>query len=82
MGNNVTLSPRKFYEAHKVAVNQISIDFNGEYFASCSDDGKVNVYSICDGERVLSLSLDRKVRCVAIDPQYSKGGLFRRLIIG
>lgn len=37
-GNNVR---NKELRAHTVAVNQISIDQNGDFIASCSDDGKV-----------------------------------------
>jgi len=37
-GNNVC---NKELRAHTVAVNQISIDLNGDFIASCSDDGKV-----------------------------------------
>jgi WD40 repeat protein len=37
-GNNVR---SKELRAHTVAVNQISIDQNGDFIASCSDDGKV-----------------------------------------
>lgn len=36
----------KELRAHTVAVNQISIDANGDYLASCSDDGKVCVFKL------------------------------------
>lgn len=41
----------KELRAHTVAVNQISIDTNGDYIASCSDDGKVcglNLVLLCN----------------------------------
>jgi len=31
---------------------------------------------------VLSLNLNRQIRCIAIDPLYSKGGFNRRFMIG
>ena len=42
------------FRQHTTTVNQISIDDNGDYLASCSDDGRVCIleYSttkMCDG---------------------------------
>lgn len=42
-GNSVRFkenSPQGF-NAHSISVNQISVDVNGDFIASCSDDGKV-----------------------------------------
>jgi WD40 repeat protein len=81
-GNNVTPNPRGSFPAHKIIINCISIDADGEHIATCSDDGKVNIYNLCNGFCENVLNLDKKIRCVAIDPQYSKGGFSRRFIIG
>lgn len=31
------------FNAHSISVNQISVDVNGDFIASCSDDGKVYI---------------------------------------
>ncbi|CAL8095998.1 unnamed protein product [Orchesella dallaii] len=79
LGNNVTPHPKGSFPAHKVAVNCISIDKDGENIATCSDDGRVNVYNLCDGRCDALLKVDKKIRCVAIDPYYSK---HKRFITG
>ncbi|XP_035706233.1 vacuolar protein sorting-associated protein 41 homolog isoform X2 [Folsomia candida] len=82
LGNNVTPSPRGSFPAHKIMINCISIDAEGEHIATCSDDGKVIVFNLCDGHCETTLSLDKKLRCVAIDPQYSKSSFSRRFLVG
>lgn len=42
LGNNVTPNSKGSFPAHKVAVNCISIDKDGENIATCSDDGRVS----------------------------------------
>lgn len=44
LGNNVTPSPRGSFPAHKIMINCISIDAEGEHIATCSDDGKVRIF--------------------------------------
>lgn len=78
-GNNVR---NKELRAHSVAVNQISIDANGDYIASCSDDGKVFVFGLYSTDNNHDISFDRLVRSIAIDPNYYKSGSGRRFITG
>lgn len=78
-GNSIR---NKELRAHTVAVNQISIDANGDFIASCSDDGKVFVYGLYTSENNQSLVIGRLVKCVAIDPNYYKSGSGRRFITG
>lgn len=79
LGNNVTPNPKGSFPAHKVAVNCISIDKEGENIATCSDDGRVNIFNLCDGKYEPVLKVDKKIRCVAIDPSYGK---YKRFITG
>ncbi|XP_012058286.1 PREDICTED: vacuolar protein sorting-associated protein 41 homolog [Atta cephalotes] len=77
-GNNIK---SKMLQAHTVAVNQISIDYNGDFIASCSDDGKVFIYGLYSTENNHNMSMGRLVKSIAIDPNY-KSGSGRRFITG
>ncbi|XP_063361888.1 vacuolar protein sorting-associated protein 41 homolog [Cydia amplana] len=84
-GNTVPLSQDgkdKELQAHAIAVNRISVDLNGEYIASCSDDGKVLVYGLYTDDNAHNLNLGRVVKSVALDPCYFKSGSGRRFLTG
>ncbi|CAH1988112.1 unnamed protein product [Acanthoscelides obtectus] len=72
----------KQLKAHTVSINHISIDANGEFIATCSDDGRVFVHSLFSKENNLTLNLGRLVKTIALDPCYYKGGANRRFITG
>lgn len=72
----------KSLQAHTVAVNQISIDQNGDFIASCSNDGRVFIYGLYSIENNHNISTGHWVKCIAIDPKYHKSGSGRRFIIG
>ncbi|XP_049953703.1 vacuolar protein sorting-associated protein 41 homolog isoform X1 [Schistocerca serialis cubense] len=78
-GNNIK---SKALRSHTVSVNQISIDQNGDFVASCSDDGRIFISGLCSSEHNQEVVIGRLVRCVAIDPYYSKPGSGRRFITG
>ncbi|PSN43945.1 hypothetical protein C0J52_03761 [Blattella germanica] len=78
-GNNVR---SKELHAHTVVVNQISIDQNGDFIASCSDDGKVFIYGLYSTENNHNISIGRLIKSIAIDPNYYKSGSGRRFITG
>ncbi|KAG7210413.1 hypothetical protein KM043_011945 [Ampulex compressa] len=78
-GNNIQ---SKMLQAHTVAVNQISIDHNGDFIASCSDDGKVFIYGLYSTENNHNMSMGRLVKSIAIDPNYYKSGSGRKFITG
>ena len=61
-GNNIQ---SKSLQAHTVAVNQISIDHNGDFIASCSDDGKVFIYGLYSTENNHNMSMGRSVKSIA-----------------
>ncbi|XP_071450795.1 vacuolar protein sorting-associated protein 41 homolog isoform X2 [Hetaerina americana] len=67
---------------HSVMVNQISIDHNGDFIASCSDDGKVLIYGLYTTENTHNFSTGRLVKSIGIDPNYYKSGSGRRFITG
>lgn len=75
-------SVQKELKAHTVAVNQISVDRKGEFFATCSDDGKVVVHGLFSKDSNLSFNVSRLVKTVALDPFYARGGVNRRFITG
>ncbi|XP_043470755.1 vacuolar protein sorting-associated protein 41 homolog [Leptopilina heterotoma] len=72
----------KTFQAHTVAVNQISIDQNGDYIASCSDDGRVFIISLYNPENTQNMCTGRLVKCISIDPNYFKTGNTKRFITG
>lgn len=61
----------KKFQGHTEVINDLSIDKNGEYLASCSNDGKVIVTGLFNNERY-EYSLNRPAKTVAIDPEYAK----------
>ncbi|XP_075973068.1 vacuolar protein sorting-associated protein light [Anticarsia gemmatalis] len=84
-GNTVPISQdgkTKELQAHAIAVNRISVDVNGDYIASCSDDGKVLVYGLYTDDNTHELSLGRVVKSIALDPYYYKSGSGRRFLTG
>ncbi|XP_014223036.1 vacuolar protein sorting-associated protein 41 homolog isoform X1 [Trichogramma pretiosum] len=72
----------KSLQAHSVAVNQISIDENGDFIASCSNDGRVFIYGLYSTENNHNMSTGRWVKSIAIDPKYYKSGSGRKFIVG
>ncbi|KAK0175633.1 hypothetical protein PV327_009369 [Microctonus hyperodae] len=78
-GNNIE---SKTLQAHTLAVNQISIDQKGDYIASCSDDNKVYIYGLYTRENNHKMNMERQVKSIAIDPNYSKSGNNRKFITG
>lgn len=68
---------------HSTDVNQISIDRNGDFIASCSDDGRVYIQGLYSSDNNQALKKENcKVKSVAIDPNYYKPGSGRRFITG
>lgn len=78
-GNSIS---SKTLDAHAVAVNQISIDLNGDFIGSCSDDGKVFIYGLYSIENNHIMNMGRLVKSVALDPNYYKTGSGRKFITG
>lgn len=84
-GNTVPISQdnnQKDLQAHAIAVNKISVDVNGDYIASCSDDGKVLVYGLYTNDNTHNITLGRVVKSIALDPYYYKSGSGRRFLTG
>lgn len=72
----------KDLKPHTVGVNQISVDLNGEFLATCSDDGRVFIHSLFSKENNVNLNLGRLVKTIAVDPHYSKQSSNKRFITG
>ena len=60
------------FQSHATTVSQLSIDANGDYIASCSDDGVVSINGLSTSEFNTRNSHDFPVRSVALDPQFGR----------
>ncbi|KAG8177167.1 hypothetical protein JTE90_021761 [Oedothorax gibbosus] len=78
-GNNIR---NKELLLHVTTVNQISIEDKGDYLASCSNDGKVAIHGLYATDLNTSVTIERPVRSVALDPNFSRSSSNRRFIIG
>ncbi|XP_034950259.1 vacuolar protein sorting-associated protein 41 homolog [Chelonus insularis] len=74
--------PSQTLQAHSLTVNQISIDSKGDYIASCCDKGKIFIYGLYTRENNHIMNLERQVKSIAIDPNYSKPGNSKKFITG
>eukprot|EP00833_Pecoramyces_ruminatium_P006798 jgi/Orpsp1_1/1180830/evm.model.c7180000074804.1 len=82
-GNSV-----KRFKCHSATINQISIDDNGEYIASASDDGRVVINGLYTAESN-NYTYKRPVKAIALEPNFSKkssrqfvsGGTAEQLIL-
>ncbi|KAF9428093.1 Vacuolar protein sorting-associated protein 41 [Podila epigama] len=76
------------FQAHQATVNDLSVDLEGEYIASASDDGKVVIHGLFTQEHH-SFNYKRPVKAVALEPNYAKsnskqfvsGGMAGQLIL-
>ncbi|XP_069111688.1 vacuolar protein sorting-associated protein 41 homolog [Argopecten irradians] len=68
--------------SHSTTVNQISLDDNGDFMASCSDDGRVMITGLYTQENNQTLNFDRPVKAVAMDPNFYKHGSGRQFVTG
>lgn len=76
-----TISGKEFTK-HTTTVNQVSLDLSGDYLASCSDDGRVAITGLYEGEHNQVQSFDRPVKAVALDPKFSRPGSGKQFITG
>ncbi|KND01521.1 uncharacterized protein SPPG_03320, partial [Spizellomyces punctatus DAOM BR117] len=61
----------KRFNCHSASVNALSIDSNGEFVASASDDGKVVISSLYTTE-IQSFNYKRPVKALCLEPDYSR----------
>lgn len=81
-GNTVTLDSNQDLQRHVVSVNAISIDQKGEYIATCSDHGTVEIKGLYSDENNPKLNQGQNVKSIALDPLYYKPGSGRKFIVG
>ena len=69
-------------KVHKTRVNQVSLDMDGEYYASCSEDGEVVVTGFSSSDKEQKITVDSKgpVTSVALDPGYAKPDSGRKIL--
>lgn len=79
IGNNIR---DKEIMAHTTTVNQISIDQNGDYMASCSDDGRVIITGLYAAENNQVVTFDRPVKAISLDPLYYVSNSGRHYVTG
>jgi WD40 repeat protein len=65
------LQVREFRHVHTATVNEVSIDSDGEFVGSCSDDGTVVISSLYTDEKE-KFEYHRPMKAVALDPEYSR----------
>eukprot|EP00099_Drosophila_melanogaster_P001033 NP_001036415.2 light, isoform F [Drosophila melanogaster] len=75
--SNLSASER---HTHQVAVNNIDVDHKGEYVATCSDDGKVNITGLFSSDNNHSLSFGKFIKVVSLEPD-SKAHI-KRFVVG
>ncbi|KAF9186758.1 Vacuolar protein sorting-associated protein 41 [Haplosporangium sp. Z 767] len=79
------------FQAHSATVNDLSVDLDGEFIASASDDGKVVINGLFmdeDNEKHV-FNYKRPVKAVALEPHYARsnarqfvsGGMAGQLIL-
>ncbi|KAF8929973.1 Vacuolar protein sorting-associated protein 41 [Haplosporangium bisporale] len=76
------------FQAHQATVNDLSVDLEGEYVASASDDGKVVINGLFTQEHHV-FNYKRPLKAVALEPDYAKstskqfvsGGMAGQLIL-
>jgi len=78
MGNSLTSRTK---HSHSVRVNQVSIDHAGEFYASCSNDGRVVVTGLYTDDNTHNFQLDKPVLSIAIDPIYARANSGRRFMV-
>ncbi|KAH6589434.1 hypothetical protein BASA61_005623 [Batrachochytrium salamandrivorans] len=61
----------KRFQSHTATVNQVSIDDNGEFVASASDDGNIVVNSLYTTDSQ-TYNFRRPVKAVSLEPDYSR----------
>ena len=79
MGNSL---PSRQSQAHTITVNQLSVDHAGEYYASCSEDGRILVTGLYTEDNTVSLNMERPVQSIAIDPIYARSNSGKRFMSG
>ena len=79
MGNSL---PSRQSQAHTITVNQLSVDHAGEYYASCSEDGRILVTGLYSEDNTVSLNMERPVQSIAIDPIYARSNSGKRFMSG
>jgi len=77
MGNSLSSRTR---HPHSVAVNEVSTDHAGEFYASCSNDGRVVVTGLYTEENTHNFKLEKPVQSIAIDPIYARANSGRRFM--
>ncbi|XP_033639458.1 vacuolar protein sorting-associated protein 41 homolog isoform X2 [Asterias rubens] len=78
-GNNIE---GKEFAKHSTTVNQISLDSNGDYLSSCSDDGRVAITGLYEDEFNQIQSFDCPVKSLALDPRFSRQSSGRQFVTG
>jgi len=70
-GNDI--SSKKF-PSHTTTVNQLSIDSNGEYVASCAEDGRVVINGLYTTENNVQHMFDCPIHSVSLHPEFGRRG--------
>ncbi|CAF0783646.1 unnamed protein product [Adineta ricciae] len=67
-----TIIPQFHIQAHTYPVNAISIDANGDYIASCCQEGRVKISGLFSKNDDQLNAFSRPIKAVCLDPFFSK----------
>lgn len=79
---NIIKDYENAFPIHQVPVNQISVDDQAKFIATCSDDCRVYFNDLSQTKNDQHLKLMNPIKAVQLDPQYAKAGGGRRYIVG
>lgn len=49
----------------------MTIDLKNEYVASCSDDGKVNIFGLCESTHDQQIEFNRPIKSIELEPGFA-----------
>ena len=67
---NESHSDRQF-PVHPVAITSLSIEKSGEYYASCSNDGRIHIFGLFSSDLDFQECLSFRVEIICLDPLFA-----------
>ena len=73
-GNEI--HPTRQFPVHPVAITSLSIDKTGEFYASCSNDGRIHIFGLFSSDLDFQDCLSFRVEIVCLDPLFAQSKAF------
>lgn len=61
----------KFSIKCQTTINDVTLDLKEEYVASCSDDGKVVIFGLCDTAHDQVIEFNRPIKSIELEPTFA-----------